>query len=231
MFAGCFLCQPSDLNSAFYRYTDSNGTVHFVDDVGLIPAPYRDAIRTYPEKYDHLTDAERRRCESEEQYAALYLKSTAGQQADVLPLLGRPVETPVVIRDQQILVPVVLMHGGRHIQVRLLLDTGATTTVLYQDAARAVGLQGGRKREARMVDGQRIEATEITLAALRLGPFRFSDITTAIIEHRDQKIAYQGLLGMNILQQVSYTVDMKRQSVRWHPHDSAKEIHNSCAIP
>jgi len=44
-------------------------------------------------------------------------------------------ETQVIIRGNQVLVPVILGYRGRQTEALLLLDTGASITVLYQDIA------------------------------------------------------------------------------------------------
>ena len=220
-----------ELQGAFYRYTDETGQLHFVDDYGLIPPRFRSEAISYPEKYDHLPERERHRCEAEERYAALFIKNHTPRGSDATAAANLPMETPVVIRDNQILVPVVFMHGGRHLHVNLLLDTGATTTVLYPHAARAIDVQGSRPRDARGVDGQRIAAWDLSISAMRLGPFRFDNLAAVLISHTDQNLPYGGLLGIDILQQLSYTIDFQNRVIRWNFTDSVTDLHASCNQP
>ena len=49
----------SELRAEFYKYTDEEGNVFFVDDKAKIPLQYRDQIKVYREKYDHLSEQER----------------------------------------------------------------------------------------------------------------------------------------------------------------------------
>jgi predicted aspartyl protease len=220
-----------ELQGAFYRYTDDNGQLHFVDDLGLIPPRFRSESVVYSEKYDQLPVRERQRCEAEERYAALFIKKQPQRGDDDAAMANRAMETPIVIRDNQILVPVVLMHGGRQRQVNLLLDTGATTTVLYPHAARAIDVRGTRPREARSVDGQRVAAWDLSISALRLGPFRFDNVAAVLIPHTDQDLPYGGLLGIDILKQLSYMIDFSNRVIRWDATDSATDLHVSCAQP
>ena len=50
---------PLELRSEFYKYTDEEGNAYFVDDKSKIPLKYRDKVKVYEEKYDHLSDEEK----------------------------------------------------------------------------------------------------------------------------------------------------------------------------
>jgi Aspartyl protease len=50
---------PLELRAEFYKYTDEEGNVYFVDDKSKIPLKYRDQIKVYEEKYDHLSEEEK----------------------------------------------------------------------------------------------------------------------------------------------------------------------------
>ncbi len=54
-----FLFSPSELRAEFYKYTDEEGNIYFVDDKAKIPLKYRDQTKVYKEKYDHLSEQER----------------------------------------------------------------------------------------------------------------------------------------------------------------------------
>ena len=58
-FISLSLFSPSELRSAFYKYTDEEGNVYFVDDKAKIPLKYMDQIKVYKEKYDHLSEQEK----------------------------------------------------------------------------------------------------------------------------------------------------------------------------
>jgi predicted aspartyl protease len=58
-FISLFLFSPYELRAEFYKYTDEEGNVFFVDDKAKIPLKYRDQIKVYKEKYDHLSEQER----------------------------------------------------------------------------------------------------------------------------------------------------------------------------
>lgn len=50
---------PRESFSEFYKYVDKDGKIHFVDSKTKIPKEYRKDLKTYEEKYDHLSEEER----------------------------------------------------------------------------------------------------------------------------------------------------------------------------
>ncbi len=56
-FSLCFVF-VSDGLARFYKYTDENGVVHFVDEPGKIPEKFSNQIKSYKEKKDYLTPEE-----------------------------------------------------------------------------------------------------------------------------------------------------------------------------
>ncbi len=72
----CSLCFVfvSDVWSKFYKYTDENGVVHFVDEPGKIPDQFSNQAESYKEKKDYLTPG---------QIKALEEKQTAAERERV----------------------------------------------------------------------------------------------------------------------------------------------------
>ncbi len=61
---------PRKAACEFYKYLDKDGKIHFVDSRYKIPKEYRTDLKTYEEKYDHLSEEERdQRIEEERQKA------------------------------------------------------------------------------------------------------------------------------------------------------------------
>jgi len=102
---------------------------------------------------------------------------------------------------------------------------------LFHDAARTLDLGASQHRNARLVDGRQIAVMDVTVQSIRVGAFHIANAAAAVISHVDQNVSYQGLLGMNILQRLSYTIDVKRQVMRWNPDASSKDLHAKCAHP
>lgn len=58
-FISLSLFSPLELQAEFYKYTDEEGNIYFVDDKAKIPLKYQDQIQVYKEKYDDLSEEER----------------------------------------------------------------------------------------------------------------------------------------------------------------------------
>ena len=59
LFISISLFAPLELRSEYYKYTDEEGNIYFVDDKSKIPLKYWDRIKIYEEKYDHLSEEEK----------------------------------------------------------------------------------------------------------------------------------------------------------------------------
>jgi predicted aspartyl protease len=122
----------------------------------------------------------------------------------------------VVVRGNQVLVPVVIGYRGREVEALLLLDTGASFTIVHENVARRVMLTGTENREAIVVGGSRIPIRMAQVDYIQVGPYRVSGAQVAIIRHKGPQLARQGLLGMDILQALDYRIDMNRRVIVWN---------------
>ena len=99
-----------------------------------------------------------------------------------------------------------LLNG--RVSARLMVDTGATTTVLYRDVSDALKL--GPRDMLRTVtitlgDGSRVQAQEVRLRSVTVGKSAAKD-TTAVILPSDSA-GMDGLLGMSFLSHFLVRVD------------------------
>ncbi len=107
---------PSQPAAEFYKYTDENGQVHFVDDKSKIPVEHTDKLEVFKERYDGLSEEEK-----------------------------------------------------------------------------------------------------AELMSMTIGPYNIKRPHITIIEHKGKKLNYDGLLGMDFLRHVRYTIDYQNGVIRWQP--------------
>jgi hypothetical protein len=132
------------------------------------------------------------------------------------PVSG-PRVTHVSARDNRVLVPVRVGYRGKEKDVILLLDTGASNTIIYTKGAAGLEIDGneGKRISGTVVGGGKIEGTRVRLWYLTVGPHSRFDFEVDLVEHRGEKPPYDGLLGMNFLRDYRYTVDFDGQMILW----------------
>ncbi len=216
-----FHLNPALSRAEFYKYVNEKGETHFVDDVSKIPEQYRYDLDKYKEKYDDLPLAERAKKLAEDRQRDEALKAEeAAEEAkrqrelDRQELLKR-LETKVIINGNQILVPVTMWSEYKKVDTLLLLDTGATVIVLHKKTAQKLNLTAIQKGKIRVAGGSIIDSSRSQLNRFAVGPYKAENIPVTIIEHQGPKISYSGLLGMNFLRNVKYTIDYKNQVILW----------------
>ncbi|MBN1470629.1 MAG: clan AA aspartic protease [Syntrophaceae bacterium] len=125
--------------------------------------------------------------------------------------------TKVVVKGNQILVPVKIIHGREEANVNLLMDTGASGTAIHIQVADQlyINLYKARKTQAGIVGGGVIEASIIKVDSLQIGPHIIENCNVAFIPHEGRAVNFDGLLGMDILGKFGYRIDLANQIIIW----------------
>ena len=125
--------------------------------------------------------------------------------------------TKVVIKGNQILVPVKITYGREEADVNLLMDTGATRTVIHTEIADQlyINLYKAQKAQAGIVGGGVIDMNIVKVKSLQIGPHSIENCNVAFIPHEGRAVNFDGLLGMDVLGRFGYKINLAQQIIIW----------------
>lgn len=138
--------------------------------------------------------------------------------------MGEPVvvfrddeSTKVMVKGNSVLVPVRLEHGGEEVDIQLLLDTGATRTMISTDIADRLAINLGKERrtQVQIVGGAIIDARVVRVNRLTVGPHTKRNWDIVVVPHKGPVVEYDGLLGMDVLRELKYRIDFKKKIIVW----------------
>ena len=130
------------------------------------------------------------------------------------------------MEGNRILIPVTFNNNGIEVEVNLLLDTGASQIVLNRSVADQLNIVALNKGLAQVAGGANIYTELGKVSYVKVGPFKMKDAGVLIIAHEGAPVNYSGLLGMNFLKNVAYSIDYKNQVIRWKLPQGAGESGN-----
>lgn len=220
---------PGKAGAEFYSYEDLKGTVHFVDEISKIPREYRHKKQVRKDEYDDLPADERalllekerkkraadRRRETEQEEQSRQRRSAEERKA-AQQLRTKALTTRVVISGRQVFVPVKLRNGSVETDVMLLLDTGASTSVITPEVAERLNIQEADNIKIGVVGGRVMNARRVILSQMEVGPIRRTNQEAVIVRQRSGEFG-DGLLGMSFLAGLKYTLDFPTQTINWLP--------------
>ena len=225
----------SPLGAEFYKYIDKSGRTVYVDEIWKIPAEYQNQLGRYAEKFDHLPEDQKSQAVESDQERQRAIELEHQRQTELLLRELRvredldrqrqaeidrknklkAMETRVTITNNQIIVPVSFSNGGLEAATQLILDTGATHTVIYRSFASQLNILSLSKGQSKVASGLSVFSEVGKVDSMQVGPIQARDFSVIIMSFEGPPTAYSGLLGMDFLSRVEYALDYENQVIRW----------------
>ena len=235
---------PPNSYSEFYKYVDDQGRVFYVDDLGKVPETYLDQIKVYREKYDNLSEQDRSQAlqreheqlQQQEQEKLLRIneqlqEAQAAEEAEkrkkadsAKQKMLETMQTRIIVDGNRILVPLTMVNNGIELDANLVLDTGASKIVLHRNVAEQLNIIALQKGLAQVAGGQNIYVETGQISNFKVGPFSMEKATVLIMAYEGPSVPYSGLLGMDFLKNVQYTIDYQNQLIQWQPPETAPSV-------
>lgn len=198
-------------SSAFadiYQYRDDQGKLIIVDNPALIPHHYKPRIikeNPTPATVKPTTAPDTLAIQRQQIFDALS------------SLENKPTttSTAVTIIGNQVIVPTTLHVKRRTIKLRLLLDTGASMTMLDRKAIKKLRIKQLRTSKGRLADGSKISFDIGLIHRLQIGPQEITNLSVAVVDRKKSHLRFDGLLGMDVLKHWPHRIDYKNQRIIW----------------
>ena len=120
-------------------------------------------------------------------------------------------------RSDRVFVPVAIGNNGIEVGALMLLDTGASQTVIHRDIASQLNIIALKKGLSQVAGGQKIYTEMGKVDYIKIGPHKLKGANILIINHEGAAVTHNGLLGMNILRNFDYNIDFENQLIVWLP--------------
>lgn len=129
---------------------------------------------------------------------------------------GPEAETRVIIKENKVFVPVTIGYENNEIETTLVFDTGSSSIVLHSNVANQLGIEQGLDSQGEGVGGIKIATRTTRLDFVQVGPFKKENLRADIIAYDGAADSeYNGLLGMNFIRGLNYTIDFDNQVIKW----------------
>lgn len=125
--------------------------------------------------------------------------------------------TGVSVRGNKVIVPVTFSYRNSTVQARMLLDTGASLTVIFPSLANRLGIRPEHTQRGvgRVADGSFIEAMHLRVDYMQVGPKVKQHPEIVVLKQEGPGMGFDGLLGMNFLGDYRYHVNMGNGTIEW----------------
>ncbi|MET4160990.1 hypothetical protein CFI10_13740 [Marinobacterium iners] len=205
-----------------YHYVDERGRKVYVDRKSEIPQRYREQVQTIGSVEARTKPISIDLQSVEGQVDEAFNEGLAHQQIGELKSFMDSLVTPVLIQGNSVFVPVRLYYGNQMIRVNLLLDTGASRTVLHDDAIADLSIVKRSGSQARVAGGGVIDTRDVAFSRMEVGPYKPENTMLSVIHNHDAGSRFDGLLGMDFLRGIEFDVDFENSRIVWQKSDYDK---------
>jgi predicted aspartyl protease len=143
-----------------------------------------------------------------------YRKKTRTTKADPG---GGSKSTAVRVKNNQVSVPVRFGYRNTTVDAWLLLDTGASTTLISTDLADRLGIKPDNTQLSlsQVADGRVVKSFRTHVDYMAVGPKMKHNAEVSIMPSNGTGLGFDGLLGMNFLVDFHYHLNMNSQTIEW----------------
>lgn len=193
----------------FYQYRNEDGVTCFTDDLSQVPEGEVNQRKTFYDQFDLRPQSQEATPEEGE-----LTRQERNGSGKTIPE-NKASSTRFSFIENKILVRVTIGNRSKSTTATLLLDTGASTTVIHESLARRLGLKNMMIGQASIAGGQTIETGITTADFISVGPKRLDTPTLTVIPYSGGRTRHEGLLGMDFLKHFPHTIDTKNRRILW----------------
>lgn len=195
-----------------YHYITEDGRKVYVDSISRVPPQYRDQLDV--REGSSRPAVSKKTAEDTRQEKGL---ARLGDHLDQLRTQMRRLEMPVKFRHNLVIVPVKLVYSRRSVQINLVMDTGASSTVLYRHALKPLRAAYSPAGRAQVADGRTVSTDLIRLDKVVVGPYEIKKARALVMDNPAGAAGAAGLLGNDFLLRARYEIDFERKLLIWQP--------------
>jgi len=200
------------VQARIYHYETEDGRKVYVDSISRVPPQYRDQLDIREEEVRPVLSPAASEAKRQEKGLA-----QLEDHLDALQTQMRRLEMPIKFRHNLVIVPVKLVYSRRSVQINLVMDTGASSTVLYRHALQPLRAAYSPAGHAQVADGRTVSTDLIRLDKVVIGPYEVKKARALVMDNPAGAAGAAGLLGNDFLLRARYEIDFDRKLLIWQP--------------